>query len=187
MIKILLFACVLFLLATLSVSVTATTLIQMSLTRMAQAAPLIVRARCTSNYTAWRAGEIWTLTLFQIEQTWKGAPISQATVRLLGGTSGEFTSHVSGVPRFHPGEEVVLFLEPTALGDFSVLAWQQGTFRIQRDARSGEETVTQDTSVFATFNPSTRTFETIGLRRRALAAFQADVTAALQGARAASR
>jgi hypothetical protein len=160
----------------------ATTLERMSLAKMAQTAPLIIRARCLANSTAWDAGEIWTFTNFAIEETWKGAPPGAAahiTVRLLGGSVGNLTSTVSGVPRFHPGEEVILFLEPTPRGDFSIVSWVQGTFRIRRDPRTGEEIAIQDTAAFDAFNPATHRFESPGVRNLSVAAFSAQVKSAL--------
>ena len=120
----------------------ATTLLWMSVAQMAQRAPLIVRARCLANSAGWDAGEIWTLTSFDVVEVWRGAASGRITVRLLGGTAGNLTSSVSGVPRFRPGEEVVLFLEPTPRGDYSVLSWEQGTFRLRRDHVTNEEIVT---------------------------------------------
>lgn len=160
----------------------ATTLERMSLAKMAQTAPLIVRARCLANSTAWDAGEIWTFTTFAIEETWKGAPpgaAAQITVRLLGGSVGDLTSTVSGIPRFHPGEEVILFLEPTSRGDFSIVSWVQGTFRIRRDPRSGEEIAIQDTASFDAFNPATHRFESAAVRNLSVEAFSAQVKSAL--------
>ncbi|MGA8674922.1 MAG: hypothetical protein WB621_06900, partial [Candidatus Acidiferrales bacterium] len=160
----------------------ATTLERMSLAKMAQTAPLIVRARCLANSTTWDAGEIWNFTSFAIEETWKGAPpgaAAQLTVRLLGGSVGNLTSTVSGVPRFHPSEEVILFLEPTARGDFSILSWVQGTFRIRRDPRTGEEIAIQDTAAFDAFNPATHRFESAAIRNLSFAAFNAQVKSAL--------
>lgn len=161
----------------------ATTLERMSLARMAQTAQAIVRARCTGNFTAWDAGEIWTFTAFAVEDAWKGEAAlgsePQLTVRLLGGSVGNLTSTVSGVPRFRAGEEVVLFLEPTVRGDFSVVSWVQGTFRIRREARSGGEIVTQDTAAFDTYDPATRQFEAAGIRNLPVAALRERVQAAL--------
>ncbi len=160
----------------------ATTLERLSLAKMAQTAPLIVRARCLANSTAWDAGEIWTFTSFAIEETWKGVPpgaAAQLTVRLLGGSVGDLTSTVSGVPRFHPGEQVILFLEPTPRGDFSIVSWVQGTFRIHRDARTGDEIVVQDTAAFDAFNPATHRFESAAVRNLSVAAFSAQVKFAL--------
>ena len=92
---------------------------------------------------------------------------------------GQLTSHVAGVPRFQPGEEVVLFLQPTSRGDLSVASWQQGTFRVRREPLSGAETVTQDTAAFATFNPQTRRFEATGVRNQSLTSFRQQVEAAV--------
>ncbi len=158
----------------------ATTLARMSVEQMSQVAQVIVRARCVENTTLWDAGEIWTLTSFEVEDVWRGSPPARITVRLLGGRVGNLTSNVSGVPRFRPGEEVVLFLERTRRGDFSVVSWEQGTFRISREIASGRNNVTQDTASFATFDPATRRFEARGIRNTPLEAFRARVEAALR-------
>ena len=159
----------------------ATTLEHMSLAKMAGSADLIVQAECTANSTAWDAGEIWTFTSFDIESVWKGAAGNRrVTVRLLGGKVGGLTSTVSGVPRFHPGERVVLFLERTPRGDFSIVSWMQGTFRVRRNPRTGEEFATQDTAAFATFDLATRQFQASGLRGVPLDMLRDQVAAALR-------
>jgi hypothetical protein len=177
------FCRLLLLAAIFAVPASGTTLMQMSLAKMSEAAPLIVRARCVENAAAWNSGEIWTFTAFAVQQTWKGSAPPQIAVRLLGGSLGTLSSRVSGIPRFRPGEEVVLFLEPTPFGDYSVLAWQQGTFRIQRDSLTGEENVTQDTSAFATFDPVTRRFRVLGIRHRSVAELRSEINAAIQSVR----
>jgi hypothetical protein len=159
----------------------ATTLLRMSVAQMAQRATLIVRARCRANSAGWDAGEIWTLTDFEIVAVWRGSAPARITVRLLGGTAGNLTSSVSGVPRFRPGEEVVLFLEPTPRGDYSVLSWEQGTFRIRRDHVTHEEIVTRDASPFVTFNPLTRRLETNGTPGIATVSLRKQIDEALRG------
>jgi hypothetical protein len=171
--------CVMLLMATGS-GATATTLAHMSVEQMSQTAQVIVRARCLENATVWDAGEIWTLTSFEVEEVWRGPEPTRITVRLLGGRVGNLTSSVSGVPRFRPGEDVVLFLEATQRGDFSVVSWEQGTFRIAREAATGRENVTQDTASFATFDPATRKFDATGIRKLPLETFRARVEAALR-------
>jgi hypothetical protein len=173
-------SCVALLLAA-SVSTKATTLARMSLAKMSQTAQVIMRGRCLENSTSWDAGEIWTFTSFEVREVWRGSAPARITVRLLGGRVGNLTSSVSGVPRFHPGEEVVLFLERTRRGDFSVVSWEQGSFRIHRDIFSGQESVTQDTASFATFDPATHQFEMSGIRKLPIDAFRARVDAALSG------
>ena len=164
-------------------SVSATTLKRMSVADLAHAAQAIVRARCASNSARWEGGEIWTFTTFDIEETWKGSLPPRITVRLLGGTSGNLTSKVSGIPRFAEYEKVVLFLERTSAGDFSVVSWTQGTFRISRDRVTQEEIVTQDTATFAVFDPVSRRFEANGIRRLPTWELYAVVTAAIEAQR----
>jgi hypothetical protein len=163
-----------------NVAANGTTLLRLSLAQMASTAQAIVRARCVGNTTGWDAGEIWTFSSFEAEEVWRGAVPVQFTVRLLGGRAGSLTSKVSGVPRFHAGEDVVLFLEPTQRGDFSVVSWSQGTFRIRRDLAMGSENVTQDTATFSTFDPASRRFEAAGIRSVPLEDFRARVYAALR-------
>lgn len=168
------------LMAWITAAAHGTTIERLSLGQMARSAPVIVRARCEGNSVVQDAGEIWTVTSFEVEETWRGEAPQRVTVRLLGGRMSEITSHVSGVPRFQPGEDVVLFLEPDASGDFSVVSWQQGTFRIRRAASEDRELVTQDTASFATFDPVTRRFRANGIRNMPLENFHAQVEAALK-------
>jgi hypothetical protein len=161
-------------------SARATTLMRMSIAQVSRTAPVIVRARCVGNSVGWDAGEIWTFTSFDVEEVWRGPAPARVVVRLLGGRLGNITSSVSGVPRFRTDEEVVLFLEPTPRGDFSVVSWQQGTFRIRPGARTGEESVVQDTASFATFDPDTHRFQVTGVQGLSLESFRARVDAALR-------
>ena len=165
-----------------ALSASATTLERMSVAKMTQVAQLVVRARCVTNSSAWHDGEIWTFTSFAVEDAWKGAPSGAAqrlTVRLLGGSVGNLSSTVSGVPRFRPGEEVILFLQPTARGDYSIVSWVQGTFRIHRDGRSGVEIVVQDTAAFDTYDPATQQFDAEGIRNLPVGALRMRVQSAL--------
>jgi hypothetical protein len=160
----------------------ASTIESMSLARLAQTAPLIVRAKCAGNVARWDAGEIWTFTALEVEDSWKGAASARLSIRMLGGSVGNITSTVSGVPRFRTGEDVIVFLEPTKLGDFSIESWAQGTFRIHRDARTGRDLVTQDTASVATFDPRMRAFDATGMRGVTVDSFRAQVEAALAAA-----
>jgi hypothetical protein len=166
----------------------ATTLKRMSVADLSRAAHTVVRARCAANSARWDAGEIWTFTTFDVEETWKGSAPAQITVRLLGGSSGNFTSTVSGVPRFSPGEELILFLERTPAQDFSIVSWMQGTFRIGLNGTTGEETIIQDTAAFSVFDPASQRFEATGIRKMPISAFRSLVivstqTHAAQGSR----
>ena len=158
----------------------ATTLKRMSVPDLSRAAHVVVRARCVTSSTRWDAGEIWTFSTFDVEETWKGFAPAQITVRLLGGSAGNFTSTVSGVPRFAPGEELILFLERTPAQDFSIVSWMQGTFRIAHNRTTGEEIITQDTAAFPVFDPASHNFETTAIRKMPLSAFRTLVIASAE-------
>lgn len=127
----------------------STTFARMSLEQLSTAAPLIVRARCQGSIVVTERAEIWTITSFEVREVWKGSAPQTVRVRLLGGRTAQYTSHVEGIPRFQAGEDVVLFLTPSRAGNYSVTSWEQGTFRIHRGASDVAAVVTQDTAAFS--------------------------------------
>jgi hypothetical protein len=157
----------------------ATTLAQLSVEQMTAAAATIARGRCIANESRWEKGEIWTISTIEIEEVWKGAAPERISVRLIGGHSGHFISTVAGVPRFHPGEEVILFLEPGREGEFTVTGWVQGTFRIGRDPASGAERVTQDSAGLGGFDPAAHEIQDGGIHGLLIEQLRSRVRAAL--------
>jgi hypothetical protein len=155
-----------------------TSLVRMSVADMTRISSAVVRARCMANETGWQGGEIWTVTTFSVEETWKGATAIQIRVRLPGGSTGGLTSTIAGVPRFMPGEDVVLFLEAKGKGEFSVVSWMQGTFRVWRDVRSGGLIAWQDTAGFEEFDFAARENRASHPRATSLAALEAEVSGA---------
>jgi hypothetical protein len=154
-------SCTLILLVSSATVARSTTFIRMSIEQLAQQASLIVRARCTGSMVESRGGEIWTITFFEVTEMWKGQAPRVARVRLLGGRTTQFTSHVAGVPHFRVGEDVILFLDAQPGGEYSILTWQQGTFRVHRNpAQAGDaqsETVSQDTGGYQSMRPTSAT------------------------------
>jgi hypothetical protein len=67
----------------------------------------------------------------------------------------------------------------TRAGDYSVTGWAEGTFRIRRDTGTGRETVSQNSSAFAVFDPAARRFRTEGVRNLPLGEFRRRVVATL--------
>lgn len=153
-----------------------TTLARMNLKRLAAAATAIVRARCVGKRSEWEAGEIWTNTSFEKLEIFKGALPSRFTVRLIGGKVGGIESIVGEVPRFWPGEEVVLFLDPSQDGDYAVTAWVEGTFRVRRD-RAGRAFLTEESSGEETYNRTKRQFHVDGIRHMPLDEFRQRIRA----------
>jgi len=173
-------------LALIAVVANATTLARLSFDELVARADSVVHARCLSTQSRWEKGEIWTFSEFEVLEVSKGLAPGLITVRGLGGRADGFVSHVEAVPRFSPGEEVYLFLVPApedARGgrapSFVVLGWAQGTFRVQRDARTGRASVTQDSAALAVFDPRRHTFRRDGLRNVPLDNFESRLRQAL--------
>jgi hypothetical protein len=168
----------LFLACGLVLQVNATTLARMDLNALGHSAEIIVRARCVHSETRWESETIWTFDDFAVLETFKGAPPQILRVRLPGGRINHTEVRIEGVPMFAIGEETVLFVEKTSVGDYGVTSWAQGTFRIHRE-KSGDARLTQDTSSFAVFDPHTRQFSTVGVRNLPISEFRIQLATAL--------
>jgi hypothetical protein len=157
----------------------ATTLARLSLDQLAAGSDAVARVRFVRAESRWENGSIWTITTLDVVETLKGQLPGQIEVRLPGGRVGHLTSAVAGTPRFHPGNEAVVFLQRSHAGGFTVAGWVEGSFRISRDPRTGIETVTQDSSAFAVFDTAARAFRTEGIRRMPIEEFRARIAASV--------
>ncbi len=164
----------------IALATSATTLARLQLAQLAQESTAVARLRCLSSESLWEGGEIWTETRFEVLELEKGLLPRLVTVRMLGGRAGHLHSRVDGVPVFRPGEEVYLFLWGREGQEFSVMGWSQGTFRITRNARTGAETVTQDSAGMPVFDPQTREFRREGIRSLPVTVFQEKLRSALE-------
>ena len=161
----------------------ATTLARFSFDDLAQKSSAIARLRCQGSESHWDGGELWTDTRFEVVERNKGLVGASVTVRMLGGRADGITSRVDGVPAFRVGEEVYLFLWGKAGESYQVLGWSQGTFRIVRDARTGAEKITQESSS-SNFDQRTPQFHADihgdGIRGMVLPAFREKLRQALE-------
>jgi hypothetical protein len=164
----------------IAVFANATTLTRMRFEELARQATAVARLRCLGAESRWEAGEIWTETHFEVVEQNKGLVPGLVTVRLLGGTVGPLHSRIESVPAFRPGEEAYVFLWHREGEPYRILGWSQGTFRIRKDARTGLETVTQDSAAAPIFDPRTRQFRHGGVRNMPVAVFQLKLRRALQ-------
>ncbi len=167
-------------LALLAAVANATTLSRLRFEELANQALAVGRLRCLSAESRWENGEIWTETRFEIVELNKGLLPGVVSVRMLGGSIGNLHSRIEGVPAFRPGEEAYVFLWGRDGEPLRVLGWSQGTFRIRRDAKTGLETVTQDSAMAPLFDPRTRQFRHGGVRNLPVAIFQLKLRKALE-------
>jgi len=168
-------------LALLAIAATATTLSRLRFEELANQATAVARVRCIGVESRWQGAEIWTETQFEIVEVNKGLLPGVISVRMLGGQIGNLHSRIEGAPTFRAGEEAYVFLWGHEGEPFRVLGWSQGTFRISRDARTGVERVTQDSSAAPVFDPRTRQFRHSGIRNLPVAIFQLKLRKALEG------
>ncbi len=99
-------------------------------------ASAIVQGKVLSTSSFWNeTGQvIVTEAVFQVEERLVGKAPSVIVVRTFGGQVGDFAVEASGFPTFRKGERQLLFLEKEKNGHTKVLGYQQGQFRIERDA-----------------------------------------------------
>lgn len=148
----------------IAIMANATTLARLQFFQLVQHSSAIARVRCIDTQTRLESGEIWTDIVFEVVQFDKGYLPSRIVVRTPGGKFRHLHSHVDGVPEFHPGEEVYLFLTGHPGTPFRIVGWTQGTFRICRNAHTGLETVTQDSADVPVFDPQANQFTKTGIK-----------------------
>lgn len=167
-------------LALIGIVASATTLARLKFEDLAQRADAVARVRCLASRALWKDGEIWTETQFSVEEENKGLLPPIVVVEMPGGNLGHLHARVEEVPAFRPGEEAYVFLWGQPGQAYRVLGWSQGTFRITRDARTGTESVTQDSSATPIFDPRTRQFRRGGVHNMPIAVFRLKLGRALE-------
>lgn len=84
-----------------------------------------------------RPGLIVTRVTFRVTQVLKGPPTTVVALDLLGGTLGEASLNVPGLPRFRPGDRDVLFVKPGGQHVSPLVGFAHGRVRIAYDPRAG--------------------------------------------------
>lgn len=124
---------------------------------LVDASGIIVRASVLSSETRFRSGPvgIYTDVTLDILEVLKGSH-SEPTlhVALPGGEIDGRRIHVSGVPAFVPGEEVVVFLGKLGNGQWTPLGLGQGKYRLEVDTSTGLTLATRDTAHLGLVIPS---------------------------------
>jgi hypothetical protein len=90
---------------------------------------------------------IKTFVTFAIERTLKGAARSELTLDFLGGTIGDESLVVSGVPKFTLGATDYLFVERNGIQFCPLVALGHGRYRVARDAANARDYLTRDNGV----------------------------------------
>ena len=121
-------------------SARGTLIVALDLPAMVQRADRIAVVDVVSVQAAWNArhDRITTAVQLQVVDGWKGGlpPGTRLTVLQPGGTVGDITTTVDGMPRFAPGERTLLFLHGPP-DRATVVGLTQGKRPLHRDPTSG--------------------------------------------------
>lgn len=120
-----------------SLQATATSVLPVSLQRMASAAHIIFHGRVIGNEVKLdpTSGQVATFTRFEVLEAVKGDPGETYTIKQIGGQlpGGNVRLVIHGVPRFAVNKEYVVFLpKASSLGFASPIGLSQGKFDIRK-------------------------------------------------------
>src|SRR5262245_32730012 len=123
----------------------ATTVIPPTFEEMTDRAELIFVGKVISSQAEWRTvganRVIFTMVAFETVEVLKGKADKSVTLQFLGGTVGEVTLEVAGVPKFNAGERVILFVENNGFQFCPLVGVFHGKFGLRKDEKSGREIV----------------------------------------------
>lgn len=92
---------------------------------------------------------IITLVTFRVADVWKGSLGAVTQLEFLGGTIGETSMVVAGMPRFRIGQRDVLFVGGTARAVSPLIGMMHGRMRVDRDGNGVDRVTTFDGRAFA--------------------------------------
>lgn len=127
----------------------ATSVVPPSFPELVSEADAIYRGRVTASIARYvprpdGGNVIKTYLTFAIDRVIKGSPQSQIILEFLGGTIGEDTLTVSGMPRFTIGSPEIIFVQKNGIQFCPLVAVMHGRYRILRDAAAGREFIARD-------------------------------------------
>lgn len=113
----------------------ATTVLDVPLAELAKDSPAIVEGVVTSQKTQWtKERRLETLTTLRVTRSYKGKLPAHVVIKQHGGTLDGITHAIPGDATFEEGEEVLVFLEPSAVtkGAFILVGMSATKFHIER-------------------------------------------------------
>ena len=110
---------------------------------MTDRAELIFVGKVVSSRAEWRnAGTnrvIFTLVEFERQEVLKGEAGASVTLQFLGGTVGDVTLEIAGVPKFKSGDREFLFVEGNQVQFCPLVGVFHGKFGVRKDEQSGRD------------------------------------------------
>jgi hypothetical protein len=98
-----------------------------------------------AEWTATSQGRaIKTYVTFKVEDVWKGAVGTVTQLEFLGGTIGETTMEVVGMPTFREGQRSVLYVSGVVRAASPLVGFYHGRMRIEKDPYGVDRVRTYD-------------------------------------------
>lgn len=120
-----------------AVAAHATTVVPPSFPELVSEAQVIARGTVSSIESRWVEGPqgrlIETFVGFAVDQALKGNPGSTMTLQFLGGTVGQDTMRVSGMPEFKVGDREILFVTGNGTQFCPLVRFGHGRYHIHTD------------------------------------------------------
>lgn len=137
------------LLLVLAPIVRATTVVPPSFPELVDGAEAIYRGRVTSIEARQvdrpdGSRVIKTFVTVAIERALKGPERGEVTLEFLGGTVGDESLIVTGMPKFQVGDREFVFVRGNGLQFCPLVAVMHGRYRVLRDAATGGDYVARD-------------------------------------------
>ena len=136
-------------LAALSPSLRATSVIPPSFTELVAGADAIYRGRVT-NVEARKVDRpdgapiIKTFVTLAVDKVLKGAERTEVTLEFLGGTVGEESLNVVGMPKFRTGAREIVFVQKNGTQFCPLVGMMHGRYKILHDAAAARDYVSRD-------------------------------------------
>ncbi|MCB1018327.1 MAG: hypothetical protein KDC27_00295 [Acidobacteria bacterium] len=125
-------------LALAAATLAATTVERLSFGQVVAQSSAIVHGKVLRARSSWDAEHvaIWTHYDIQVRTSLKGRPGPVLTLSEPGGEADGKHMQVVGAPRYEVGEEVVVFVAPTATGLLRTCGWGQGKFDVRASGQA---------------------------------------------------
>ena len=91
--------------------------------------------------TSSQGRSIHTIVTFRVEDVWKGTLGARTQLEFLGGTVGDLTIQVAGMPAFAVGQRNVLFVTGSAKSISPLVGLSYGRLRVERGTSDGVDRV----------------------------------------------
>ena len=126
----------------------ATTLLKMSIDKMSAEAAAVVVGEVEGMTSEWSPDQttIFTTITVKVTDCVAGECSDTMLVKQRGGTVGEATLYIPGMPKFSQGQKVLLFLDHSYEGEagyYSVVGMCQGMFLIEKEKVSSKKNAVQ--------------------------------------------